>query len=217
MTINDAIMLARMLIDDSRDDYIDNTTKLNIMYEAQLRYIEKAYTEGNERVLLPLYRTTVRQATGLVVLANDNTIPLYPRLCRVFEASADPDANGYYANYIEPELYFNYDKPNIATGQLFPRTVSYTILSQWSAAQGRYLKYFHFNGPATAVAQLTYIKTPIPLLNGRTFETAAESHPAIVAMAVEMMNDIDVSEQQRSVQQVPPGATVTMMGGLTDD
>ena len=215
MNITDAIRLLRMFMDDSRDDYFDNDFKIDVMYQAQLRYIEKEYTAGNERTLLPLYRTSARVANGTSILASDNTVPLYPRVCRVFESSVDLDVDGYHANYTQPGAFFNYDKPGFATGVGgFPRTVNYTLTAAYDVAATRILKYLNFNGPATAVAELTYIKMPIPLLNGKTFETAEESHVEIVAIAAEMLNDIDVGEEQRGERGEEKPAPINVIGGL---
>jgi len=225
MTIAESLMLLRMLVDDSKDDYIPAMVKVDMLYKAQLRFVEESYTMGDERVLRPLYRTTGRVmsaqpiATFETSWATAYVKPMYPRTCMIYESLTAAANTAVHANYLEPSLFFNYDKPSFATGSSFPRMATYTVTTRYNGTFGREMVYFFFDnmGLTIAYGELVYIKQPFPFnlypLAGATFETPTETHPAIVARAAEMLVDIDVDEMSRSKPERVPSLKIENLGG----
>lgn len=182
----------KMLLDDSRHYFITKSLAAQIIQEAQVRIVRKAYKEGDERCLRPLYVTHSAIESGLP-LSSDKL--MFPKSCVWYQTSDYALIGiGEILSYQSPEIYFSFP------GDLGLRSRAgfYTVTKE------RYVNlnvderrdFLYFTGDINNYASLTYIRYPV-VFGLNALEIPAEYHPSVVAMAAELANDIDVGESER--------------------
>ena len=195
--------MIRMLLDDARDWFPTTDELYNAMTQAQMKVVERAYREGDERALRLLYReASPLLASGEVIcqeLIALRRVVLYPRACRLYEDEQIEDCAGVVANYVSPDVYFNYTYPDFAINSVFPRDAVYTVIGRWNYLGNNYYdQIIYFNGDADARARFVFIVKPDPIsVLASNYQLPEEYHPMINTLAAELLNDMDVGEMER--------------------
>lgn len=221
MTTVETVEAVRMLTDDSRDTYAGTAELIAAINEAQIRMIDRLYSSQDERGLRPLYDyannlttsasilgTNVQQIPWLLTVTNPVIALRWPRVVSVYNLTLMQQNNNqpfdrHYLEYIEPELWLNYNAPGSVPGQRYPRSHYYTIITQQT---NNFLPSIYFDdNNGQNLAEIWFIRQPAPFLFNPLpgtvnvpLEVAPEYHFSICAMAAEILSDIDVGETERS-------------------
>jgi len=238
MTNNQIKNLVKLLLDDYDQVFHKDYLIDKYIDEAQMRLIRKAYMQGDERMLRPLYRTVDDLANGDVVEFEDLVGPpivvgervLYPKVCQFYVDGEDLDRrNRRLAKYVERGLYDNYEYRVVDFFTTFGRfhyTLDTFIDTITSNQDQRHIIKFNVNDPTAGrviKARLTYIKRPFkfntadPANVGAFYplEVPAEYHSNIAYLAADMANSIDVLEKDRgsySALQETAGTEISKLG-----
>lgn len=233
MTNNQVYNTIKMLLDDNsevfhKDYLIDKFVDL-----AQMQLIRKAYSEGDERLLRPLYRVVndipngglIEQEDLVGITPFEAEIVLYPKTCLLYVDDEDYNDRRQrkLAKYIERGLYENHEYQVLDFFTTFGR-LYYTLDTYRDAAisnqqSQRHIIKFNVNDttPRDVLARFTYIKRPFkfnkvsvanPLLN-YTLEIPAEYHPELCFLAVDLANGLDALEVDRGSK-----ARLSQSGGI---
>lgn len=210
MSLTEILNMVRMLMDDSQDWYPTNEYVMHVLNQAQLQMVEKAYQEGQEQLLRPLYETSALLANSTVVAASTGEPVLYPRTCRYYANAGDAVTDTWITTYVTSDRYNHYAAPGVTS---FPMDLSYTLTPEWDAVLSQYVTKIYFTGspgPAIPHVRLLFIRKPAtvgawvpptPLGGGgyyQNLEVPAEYHFEACTLTAELLNDIDVGERERS-------------------
>ena len=184
MTSRECLHMIEMLLDDGLLDMAGDTEVLAAINEAQRAKIRQYYTQGEERALRPLYKTSALLDTGAAVADM-----LMPRSARVYEADTVPDNQSFSAVYVPYDRYLTFPSPGfgIGTGGLV-HTARYTVFNNTVV----------FNkAVSTQRIRLYYIRTPVTFTTTQTLELPEEFHIEVIVLAASMLLDMDVNEFER--------------------
>ncbi|KKN79175.1 hypothetical protein LCGC14_0341920 [marine sediment metagenome] len=211
------VNMVRLLLDDSIDWFHDDI--ISAINESQMRLIRQYYLAGDERSLRTLYFKNEALSDGDYItytIPSDPTatptLLLYPRACRIYNKGLDTGIESLTATYLEPQLYYNYDKPGYYIDDEFPRAAYYTIekkqflidnsdplnpVYEWGT-KIRFIKQLQ-----ESHATLWFIAEP-PLFayttgigQSRSLWLPEECHIEVATLAAELLNDYDVGERER--------------------
>ena len=240
MTNNQVKNLVKLLLDDYNQVFHKDYLLDRYIDEAQLRLIRKAYMQGDERLLRPLYRIVEDLANGDLVEFEDLVGPpivvgervLYPKVCQLYLDNS-PEANDRkhrrLAKYVERGLYDNYEyrvQDFFTTfGRFYYTLDTYKDTANADAQSQRHIIKFNVVGvpPQSVKARFIYIKRPNKfnspdLVNAGQFytlEIPEEYHPQLAFLAADMANSIDVLERDRgsySALQETAGTVISKLG-----
>lgn len=233
MTSVETINMVRMMLDESRDDFASTAMIAKVINDAQMQKIREYYTQGNERLLRPIYcnETGLSDNTillGCLVVSSPIAPFLYPRSCRIYNANARTASQTtalrsqtVTAKYLPNNVFFNYVNNSISpsTGfqQAYPgnsvtRDAYYTIEQTFTAGSTLRNDIIHFIGigDQTQLADIWYIREPAVftyddtgLTTGTPLELPQECHAEIAITAAEIINLIDIGEQERVGVDMP--------------
>jgi hypothetical protein len=201
MTITETYKFLKMLLDDARFYFVTKPVATRLLNEAQMRIVRKAHLENDERCLRPLYRRMAAMANGLswgnsAFTDGRRADFLFPRSCIWHrDVNAVLLNIGETLNYQEPEMFFSHE------GELTGRTRQgiYTVrkgIYEFSTIREERNFFYFTNSSPTNYASITYIRYPLEF-GDNPLEVPQEYHPAVITLAAELANDLDVNENDR--------------------
>jgi len=210
MTALETIDMVRLLLDEQRDSFFDTQLKIDAINAAQLRKLHEYYMRGDERALRPLYSTASNMQNGGVIQDTLNRRCIYPRSCRIRQhdgVSLVPIAQSVMAEYLPANEFMNYTAFNRSSATVMPRAAYYTVTKGWNGITGVLSPIIRFTANSNLdVADVWFIRMPDDYAYVNADRTAdvplsfpQEYHIEIVALAADMINDIDVEEYERGM------------------
>jgi len=213
MTAPQAIKMMQMLLDDGRFWFSHQAEVVNSINEAQLMVLKKYISLQDEYILRESYRYAETVYNGDTVVASvSGEYLFYPKAVRVRTGTETQQEDAQLASYLSPDLYDNFIRTNSwYPGGRYPRSLYYTIKSEYNSVSGLYEPKLYFNSPdATANAFIWFICIPRRFywevsgvnvsqneINDIPLETSDKIHTEICLVAAEILNDRDVEEVQR--------------------
>jgi len=215
MTAPQTIRMIQMLLDDGSFWFSHLTEVLRTINEAQLIVLKEAIASMDEYALRQSYRYAETVHDGdTVVAAVTGEYLFYPRVVRVRKDTETQAEDSELASYLTPELYSNFLRLNSwYPGGRYPRSLHYTIKSEYDSGSGLYEPKLYFNSPdVNANAFIWFICIPREFIwtpnvavthleSGLTdipLQITEGLHPAVCLKAAELLNDKDTEEMQRS-------------------
>jgi len=228
MTNRELTNLIKTLLDDQvaifhKDELINRAVD-----EAQLLLIKKAYREGNERLLRPLYRTVSNLNNGDIIEFEDLTATppvvaeriLYPKVLLSYEEiDSDDDTPGiqidrrrYKQIRYTDTLYFDTNSYRVTDyyyslyGRMYYTIKPYRDALNNNAQDLRHTLHTNIEDTTRDIKyQFTYIKVPYQFnqtnptdLSLYPLEIPQEYHPQVAMIAADILNNVDVLENERN-------------------
>jgi len=189
--------LLRTLVDDGKEWMPSLDLALACINEAQYRFLDMCLVEGDERALRPLYVISPVTTDGMQLPSPSR---LHLRGCMLYlNPAMQRDEIRLYATYVPYSEFLNFKDPGSAPSQVMPQSAYYSYYND--------RLYFHPSNVGV-YAEIYYIKPPtlftfgVGNTNG-TFDFPPEYHAKIVAIAADLINDMDTLELRRSEMQDP--------------
>lgn len=185
MTQFETLYMIEMLVDDGMLEYAGDAEVLSTINEAQMTKLRDYYAQPDERAMRPFYKQSGFLDSGAAIADL-----LFVRAVRVYDTTTQADADSRTASYIDYGKFINYDSPGFGPGLAHIQTSHYTL----------YNGNLYFDKKAsTQRAKVWYVRTPATFSTSQPLELPAEYHFEVVALAADMLNDMDVNEQERGV------------------
>ena len=201
MTSTEAIGLARMLLDSDHEYYFSMARVIQYINQAQDLMIHALHLGDDERGLRTLYDVSNNRTT----LSNGAILPndcMYPKGLNIYPDRTN--ANIFYsAEYLDYDKYItSIQRAGAYMNARFPHSINWTYQRQWNNAtnsEDTILLHTTDNtlGGNAYRASLSYIRRPALFTNAVPISLPQEYHFSVVALASELINNIDVNEFER--------------------
>ena len=201
MTSTEAIGLVRMLLDSDHEYYFSMARVIQYINQAQDLMIHALHLSDDQRGLRTLYDVSNNRTT----LSNGAVLPndcMYPKGLNIY-----PDKNNnnifYSAQYIDYDRYIVLsNRAGAYMNARFPHSLYWTYQRQWNNTTGTEDTILLHTTDSTLAsnayrASLSYIRRPALFSNLVPISLPQEYHYSVVALAAELINNIDVNELER--------------------